>query len=290
MLISVMEDRCAGCGLCVRECVHHKAAKGTNHVDHTYALCNSCLHCFAICPQNAIRVEPAVVSRTAEPEPVDRVEFDDLLQMLTERRSRRRFTDRTPDGAVLRDLLRASTQIPSGGNRRDISITVLTNETTKQKVKEAVIGFYRKQCALLSNPLVRSVLSIFGDRKLKAASSDAGFLYKLQDALRKLEAGEDLVFYDAPVVLLFHTSSALPTPQEDCVLAAYNIVLAAETLGLGTCFVSMAQTALARSKDCRELVGLPDDHHVHAVVVLGYPTDDYARGIERERPEISWVT
>jgi nitroreductase len=63
----------------------------------------------------------------------------------------------------------------------------------------------------------------------------------------------------------------MPTPEEDAVLAAYNVTLSAVTLGLGCCFVSMAQKAFAASRSVRKVSGLGGEERVLAVLALGYP-------------------
>lgn len=57
-------------------------------------------------------------------------------------------------------------------------------------------------------------------------------------------------------------------PDEDSVLAAYNIVLMVETLGLGTCLVSLAQNAINSSRRCKQILDLDPSERVYAVVVM----------------------
>ena len=60
-------------------------------------------------------------------------------------------------------------------------------------------------------------------------------------------------------------------PEEDAVMAAYNVSLMAGTLGLGTCFVSMAQKAISAGERIRKTVGLKKSERIHAVLAVGYP-------------------
>ena len=82
----------------------------------------------------------------------------------------------------------------------------------------------------------------------------------------------------APVVLLFPSKAVVPTPEEDAVLAAYNVALAAATVGFGSCFVSMAQKALSASRAVRRASGLTKDQRVLAVLAVGHPA------VTRRRP------
>lgn len=74
----------------------------------------------------------------------------------------------------------------------------------------------------------------------------------------------------------------IPTPGEDSMLAAYNIVLMAQAMGLGSCFVSLARNAINASRKCRKILKLGSADRIHAVVVLGYPAVKFQRAIPRE--------
>ncbi len=78
-----------------------------------------------------------------------------------------------------------------------------------------------------------------------------------------------------------HTSSTIPTPEEDAVLAAYNVALVAQTMGLGSCFVSMAQKAIRSSRAVRKAIGIPAANRVLAVLVVGYPVRRRVRPVVR---------
>ena len=82
---------------------------------------------------------------------------------------------------------------------------------------------------------------------------------------------------------MVHSRVPIPTPKEDCVIAGFAICLAAEAMGLGACFVSLAQNAINASARCRSVLGLSPSDRVHAVVVVGYPAVDPSRQEARER-------
>jgi hypothetical protein len=62
----------------------------------------------------------------------------------------------------------------------------------------------------------------------------------------------------------------------------YNIVLAAETMGLGSCFVSLAQNAINSSRRCKNILGLDPREQVYAVVVVGHPAVRFHRAVPRK--------
>jgi len=67
------------------------------------------------------------------------------------------------------------------------------------------------------------------------------------------------------------------------------IVLMAQTLGLGSCFVSLAQNAINASRTCRKILNMSPADRIHAVVVLGYPAVQFHRAIPRESKTFQWL-
>jgi nitroreductase len=69
--------------------------------------------------------------------------------------------------------------------------------------------------------------------------------------------------------------------QDGCI-AAYHFVLAAWSLGLGTCWIA----AMDRD-DAKDILGIPNDHYIATITPLGYPKERAIRAPERK--ESSWV-
>jgi nitroreductase len=89
--------------------------------------------------------------------------------------------------------------------------------------------------------------------------------------------------------VVIHSKELIPTPKEDSILAGYNIVLMAQSLGLGTCFVTLAQNAIDSSRACKAILGLSPKEQVYAVVLLGYPDVRFLRAVPKEQKAIHWL-
>jgi len=74
----------------------------------------------------------------------------------------------------------------------------------------------------------------------------------------------------------------------DVSLALSYLDLAAQKLGLGTCWAGLVEAALQGSAEVRESVGLPDGHPYHYTMMLGYAKPKYTHLPERKAPKITW--
>jgi nitroreductase len=92
-------------------------------------------------------------------------------------------------------------------------------------------------------------------------------------------AGKDLVLYDAPAALMFHVSPY--ADGADAFIACTYAMLAAESLGLGTCMIGCVAPMVARSKPLLKKYGLPDGHAPKIVLIMGYPSGTYRKAIRR---------
>jgi len=60
-------------------------------------------------------------------------------------------------------------------------------------------------------------------------------------------------------------------------MAAQNILLAAHALGLGTCLVGFASSAMQREERIARDLGIPPGETVRAVIAVGHPAVRYER-------------
>ncbi len=277
-------SRCTDCGICAAECVHHQRKHPRSHVDHAYEFCDGCLHCYGICPNNAISINGKTPINHQ-----DNFEPDKLISLFKNRRSYRRFTREPVADADLKVLLEAAGYIPSGGNDHRFQITVLTSDTIRTKLLSAIHDYYQQIRKILKNPAAKLLGKWMGDPKVRATLRDPANLKKILHAIELIDGEDDVVFYNAPAVLFFHTDRIMPTAHEDCILSAYNVVLQAETLGLGTCFVSLSQQAVTNDQKCKKILSLPPSHYVYAVLVLGYPQRKYQRPVFRAPKHVEYI-
>jgi nitroreductase len=216
------------------------------------------------------------------------IQYPDLLLLFKKRRSMRKFHQKPVSHEYIKLLTDATRFSPTGGNVQDLSVTIINNPETRKELEDEIIAYYDKIVRLLSMPLIRFCLRFSGDPKVKETAKDKNFFEKINRMYGQIKEGANYIFYDAPLVLLFHTNRLLPTAFEDCLLAAYHVVLAAESLKLGSCFVSLSQQALNANPKIKQVIGIPRSEYIHAVLVLGFPATSYRRVAPREKKVVQF--
>jgi nitroreductase len=92
------------------------------------------------------------------------------------------------------------------------------------------------------------------------------------------------VFYDASTLILICGKTTAPLYTADCWLAAENLMLAACAMGLGTCVIGCALTAL-NTAETKVKLNIPEKFSVVAPIVVGYPDDEIIHAL-RKNPVI----
>lgn len=170
-----------------------------------------------------------------------------ILQSLYARKSVRAFEDRPIPEELKQQILEAAVQAPTAGNQQLYTILDITD------------------------PLLKQALSITCDHQPFIAKAPMVLIFcadckKWLDAYR--EAGCTPRAPGAGDLLLAVTDTAI---------AAQNAVVAAESLGIGSCYIGDVMENCERQ---RELLHLPDYVFPAAMLVFGWPTRQ-----QRERPK-----
>lgn len=105
------------------------------------------------------------------------------------------------------------------------------------------------------------------------------------------EVGVTSAFYDAPVVITVFTPAEWSYAPLDAAVCAANMMNAAWSLGLGSCFISRAARTFATpyGKEVRARAGIPDDYEPQLHVVLGYPESTESDGKPLYPNRVAWI-
>ena len=286
MKIMVDNSRCISCGLCTEECHRHLPVNKRDGLESDGVECVGCLHCYAVCPQGAIGIEGLSSNLPFDADSDGAIDEKKLLELLAFRRSTRRFTTQPVHADVVEKLIQSAGYIPSGGNSHSYRFTVITNGETRDRLEVELKKIYALRHRFLKSSMLHKLFAFVSNRQTRAFLLDELYFKRINYILEQYEKGEDPIFYRAPLIIMVHTDTLIPTPGEDAVLAAYNMVLMAQILGLGSCFVTLAQNAINSSRTCKKILNLSSEDQVHAVLAIGHPDVQFHRAIPKEIKKI----
>jgi len=89
-----------------------------------------------------------------------------------------------------------------------------------------------------------------------------------ENFIRARELGIDTIFYNAPHVMIIHSTN--PNDNMNATIALTYGMLSAQSMGLGTSWIGLAHGVLSSSKEIREnIAGIQG--RVWGVIIIGYP-------------------
>jgi nitroreductase len=109
----------------------------------------------------------------------------------------------------------------------------------------------------------------------------------MPQAAKRFETEEDVICYNAPVLILICTQTDKRMGQVnllDSVLAAQNMFLKAYELGLGTCYMGFI-SYLNSKPDILKKIGIPEGYELQVPIILGHPKNKQTAG-KRDKPNI----
>lgn len=263
-------DACIGCGKCVQDCVagiirleEGKAAVPSGREDD----CIGCQHCLAVCPTAAV----SVMGR----KPADSLSLvgftpdaANLETLVRGRRSVRRFSPEPVPAATLERVLAAAAYAPTGVNARRRRFTVVREAAVMNAFRERL---YR---ALADSP--------------ERLPEEAAWLGEA--AGDWISGGADMVFRDAPHLLITSVEKDSPCSDVDAVIAISYFDLLAQANGVGTVWCGMVDAALRLIPECREWLDIPADHVIGYAMLFGLPAVHYARTAQHEPEDVVMVS
>jgi ferredoxin len=261
----VNDATCTRCGQCVLDCPSQIIERSGDAPPRIRAEnegdCIQCQHCLAVCPAAAISIsgrDPAAsIALASGTVPT----LDAMSNLVRGRRSVRRYRDENVDPGLLRQLLAALGNAPTGCNRMGLTFSVIDDKDAMQRFRlKALNGLAEKtKAGLLQDP--------------------SGFISEAAPAW--FDQGVDIIFRGAPHLLVVSAALESACPQEDVNLALAYFELMAQSVGLGTVWCGLAKMVLELLPDLREVVGVAPGNYYYAML-FGLPAVRYARTVQRD--------
>lgn len=194
--------------------------------------------------------------------------MNSVIETIRNRRSIRDYEERNVPEETIREIIDAARWAPSGANLQPWKFIVITNRDLIKRLSDLLKSYVI--------PVVRTM-------------GHAG----LMKFLPGLEDETSNLFYNAPCLILILGKRSVLTLDWDCAMAAENMMLAADSLKLGTCWIGFAMIgliqAIAQKDSIIDELGIPGGCKVIAPIILGYPRT-IPSAPPKKKPEIlKWV-
>lgn len=282
--VTVRIDRelCVGCEACVESCALDVLAMENGCAEVVGKRCIACGHCLAVCPENAVDVQAidpdAFNFQTFNIDktwlPYGDADTEKLVSLMMSRRSCRGFDGKPVEREIIDDLIRIGTTAPSGSNFQPWTFTVIRDRKSVVALGEKIMSFFSRLNSVSKKAWLRTAMKWIGKPELDAYYQE--YYEQVQESIREWETGgKDRLFHGASSLILVGASRDASCPAEDSLLATQNILLAAHSMGIGTCLIGFAVSAMARDSKLCKFIGIPENEKVYSVIALGYPLDSY---------------
>ncbi len=173
-----------------------------------------------------------------------------MIEAIKQRRSIRKYTDQPVEKELLLEIIDAGRLAPSDSNTQPWNFIVVQSDEMRKKLAHVS----HQQEWMMSAPVFIVCVA-----DIRVTTTEEG----------PLHVNEDTPGIGPKQIIL------------DTAIAGENIVLAAQSLGLGTCWVSWFI-----QDEIRPVLGIPSDKYVVSVITLGYPDQEPKQRPRRTLEEV----
>lgn len=175
--------------------------------------------------------------------------MNESLNTILHRRAIRRFEEEQIEEEKLQQILQAGLYAPSAGGRQGVIFAVCQNREVNSHLGKIKRANSHPKMATASSYVSREQPSIADDPKITNA------------------------FYDAPTVITMFAPKNFLFSVEDCAVAAENMMLAADSLGIGSCYIGQGWMAFDHpyGREILQKWEIRTDYYVVMQLLLGYP-------------------
>lgn len=184
----------------------------------------------------------------------------EIMETIMHRRAIRRFEEKQIEEDVLQQILQAGLYAPSAGGRQGVLFAVCQDKEVNERLGKIKRGNSNPSMATAISYVSKEQPSIADDPNLKNA------------------------FYDAPTVITMFAPKNFLFSAEDCAVAAENMMLTADSLGVGSCYIGQGWTAFADpyGQEVLRHWNVRTDYYAVMQLLLGYPRE----GDEHPTPKV----
>ncbi len=190
-----------------------------------------------------------------------KVMMNPVIEAINNRRSIRSYKPKPIPRDIINTIIEAGNQAPSSGRE-------------EEKEGRKIFSFQPWRFVVVEDPefkqkLVQTTLPFWKNMMESMKETQPEIYETVMTQYEAMLEPKDMVYYSAPVIL-FVIGPAGELEEVSCALACENIMIAATSLGLGSCYVGFGAMVTGNA-DVVQTLELTDDERIYGPIVLGYP-------------------
>lgn len=182
---------------------------------------------------------------------------NEIIDTIKKRRSIRKYQDKKIPKEIIEKILECAVYAPSAMRLLPWNFIIIEN---KEKIREL-------------------------SQRAKETLHLLGLGMKFAE---RITSKEDLIFFNAPLLIIITCDKNVKWRKEDTALAAENMFLAAQSFGLGSCWIGLAD-GINKDEKTKEDLGIERNHEITAFLIFGYPAEEKPIP-ERRAKIVKWIT
>ncbi|MBU0951734.1 MAG: nitroreductase [Elusimicrobia bacterium] len=185
-----------------------------------------------------------------------------IIDNIKRRRSVREYESKPIPKDILEEIIDAGNYAPTGAGAQGWRFVVVESESFRKKMVEAGLPAYKQ------------------------------WLSKMPEAFQQIRAQRDMspdpIYYFAPAIVFVIGPGEGVGGDYDCPMVCENIMLAARSFGIGSCWVFIGQFAL-KDEEVKKALEIKHGEKVYGPILLGYPKGDFPQANPKKPPVIKWI-
>lgn len=274
-IIEINQETCNKCGICAAECPRRIIVMpddGFPQLPGTAeASCHACGHCVAVCPKGCLSHRDSPLDMSPDIQEALKVTAEQVEQLLKSRRSVRAFKNKLVPHEIITRLIEDARYAPTGHNLQEVEWLVIDDKKVLVRIEELAIDWMQW---------------VISELPKMAAESN------MEAKLERQKLHHDAFLRGAPVLIVTHAREGGMVSllgAIDSANALSFLDLAANGMGLGTCWAGYVYIMANLFPPVKDLLALPEGHVAYGCILLGYNKFKYYRVPVRKDPMITWM-
>jgi nitroreductase len=202
------------------------------------------------------------------PQDSQNIDYSNILSLIKSRRSIRHYKQEEISEDLMNQLKEMLPYIPTGCNAHSLHFSIVEKKEVMEQLKKKVNSSLLK---VLSSKIISPITKKF--KRYKTA----------------LERGEDIIYRNAPHMIVVSAPITTPCLNVDPIIALSYFELYAQSVGIGTCWCGFADACMKVFPEISEMLEIPQGYKPIYTMLFGYPDVTYQRTPQPEPYKISEI-